>query len=150
MRTTLKWLARGAIAALALVAPGARGQTTTSAAAESDIRRDATVEAVERAMPCVVNIATATLVERNDDYYRMLRAFYGDRIQRQVREEPAASGSGVIIDEDGYLITNIHVIQGATKIQVKLADGRVYEALALVGIPNSDMALLKMRSKPGE
>ena len=87
-----------------------------------------TVEAVEKAMPCVVNIATAMLVERNDPYYRMMREFYGDRVRRQVWEEPAASGSGVIIDEAGYLITNIHVIQGATKIQVKLADGRVYEA----------------------
>jgi len=142
---------RGAIVALTLVALGLPEFAAANAAgAESDVRRDATVEAIEKAMPCVVNIATATLVERSDDYYRLLRQFYGDRVQRQLREEPAASGSGVIIDEDGYLITNIHVIQGASKIQVKLADGRVYEAQALVGIPNSDVALLRLRSKPGE
>lgn len=135
------------IGVLAFVVPGMRESTL---AVESDIRRDATVEAIEKAMPCVVNIATATLVERSDDYYRLLRQFYGDRIQRQVWEEPAASGSGVIIDADGYLITNIHVVQSATKIQVKLANGQVYEAQALVGIPNSDVALLKIRSKPGE
>jgi S1-C subfamily serine protease len=115
-----------------------------------DIRRDATVTAIERAMPSVVNIATAMLVERNDPEYRWYRSWYGDRIQRQFGEEPAASGSGVIIDEDGYIISNIHVIRGASRIQVKLSDGRVYEAQSLVGIPNSDVVLLKIIAKPGE
>jgi len=151
MKTNLSRLSRGTMTALAFLAAGLRSQAAALPAdTEPDVRRDATVAAVEKAMPCVVNIATATLVERNDDYYRLLRQFYGDRIRREVREEPAASGSGVIIDEDGYLITNIHVIRGATRIQVKLADGRVYEAQALVGIPNSDVALLRIRSKPGE
>lgn len=147
MKTKFRHLALWALATLAMTTTGMVGGAVEPPV---DVRRDATVEAVEKAMPCVVNIATATLVERNDPYYRMMREFYGDRIQRQVREEPASSGSGVIIDEDGYLITNIHVIQGATKIQVKLADERVYEAQALVGIPNSDVALLKIRSKAGE
>ena len=148
MRMNLNWKL---IRALALLMAGLY-QPAASIAAESepDVRRDATVLAVEKAMPCVVNIATATLVERNDFAYQWYRWQYGDRVKREVREEPSSSGSGVIIDEDGYLITNIHVIQGATKIQVKLADGRVYEAQALVGLPNSDVALLRIRSKPGE
>jgi len=151
MKLNLKLLAQGALAVLTLATPGGRTQAAAATdGAEIDIRRDATVEAVEKAMPCVVNIATATIVERNDPYYRMMREYYGDRVKRQIWEEPAASGSGVIIDEDGYLITNIHVIQEASKIQVKLADGSVYEAQALVGIPNSDVALMKIRSKPGE
>ena len=96
MNMNLTWLVRAAVAALAVLLPGGRSYASATGNGAADIRRDATVEAIEQAMPCVVNIATATLVERNDDYYRMLRAFYGDRIQRQVRamEIPQMSGCG--------------------------------------------------------
>ena len=144
---TIRNIAACVIVVLAVTSLRARAGTNDPI---PDIRRDATVTAIESAMPCVVNIATATPVERNDDYYRQMRAFYGNRVQREFREEPYASGSGVIIDEDGYLISNIHVIQGASRIQVKLADGRVYEAQSLVGLPNSDVVLLRIRAKPGE
>jgi len=154
MKTNLNWWGRSALAVLVFGMPGwCKPLTATAAQSEVDVRRDATTEAVERTMPSVVSIATATLVERNDPYYnqwKWTRQFFGETVERQVREEPYASGSGVIIDEDGYIITNVHVIRQATKIQVKLANGDVYEAVALVVIPNSDLALLKLRAKPGE
>jgi len=59
-------------------------------------------------------------------------------------------GSGVIIDEDGYILTNFHVVRRATRVQVKLADGRVYDADRIIATSKSDVALLKIRSKPGE
>ncbi len=116
-------------------------------AALQDIRRDATVAAVEEVMPCVVNIATETIVEQQDWYEQIFRRFYG----LQPRQQRSVSlGSGVIIDEEGYVLTNFHVVRRASRIQVKLWDGREYEAEAPVATEGSDVALLKILAKPGE
>src|ERR1041385_4770966 len=87
---------------LALVTPQA-----SVLAAEPDIRRDATVAAVERVMPSVVNIATATVVEYEDFYQRLFREFFGQGGLRPHQEQEYSIGSGVIIDEDGYVLTNL-------------------------------------------
>jgi len=109
-----------------------------------DIRRDATVAAVEDVMPSVVNIATMEQIAYDDYYSQMLRDFYG------LPKERLNLGSGVIIDEDGYILTNFHVVKNATRVQVKLADGRVYDADRIVATSKSDVALLKLRCQPGE
>src|SRR5437667_404101 len=73
-------------------------------AAVGDIRRDATVAAIEQALPSVVNIATTEIDEYRDPYLDYQLRFFGRRapvLKRQ--EEPNAIGSGVIIDEEGYL-----------------------------------------------
>jgi serine protease Do len=119
-------------------------------AAEPDIRRDATVAAVERVMPCVVNIATATVVEYQDFYQSLFHEFFGRSAGPRRQQAEYSIGSGVIIDEDGYVLTNLHVVRRATRIQVKLWDGREYEADRIVATENSDVALLKLRCKPGE
>jgi S1-C subfamily serine protease len=115
-----------------------------------ELRRDATVLAVERVMPCVVNIATASVVEYEDFYQRLFRDFFGQGGYRPRQQEEYSIGSGVIIDEDGYVLTNLHVVRRATRTQIKLWDGREYEADQIVATPNSDVALLKIRCKPGE
>ncbi len=61
-----------------------------------------------------------------------------------------SAGSGVIIDEEGYVLTNIHVIEDATEISVKLNDGRVLGARVVSGTRRSDVALLKLAGKKGE
>jgi S1-C subfamily serine protease len=115
-------------------------------ALETDVRRDAVVQAVEKVMPSVVNIATANLVEYHDVYAQIWREFFGiPRAREQI-----SVGSGVIIDEEGYILSNLHVLRLASRVQVKLWDGRVYEADPLVGTERSDVALLKLRTKPGE
>ena len=115
----------------------------------ADIRRDATVLAVEHVMPSVVNIATETVVEYHDFYDDLLREFYGWR--RSPRQERTTSlGSGVIIDEDGDVLTNLHVVQRATRVQVKLWDGREYDAEPVVGTTGRDVALLRIKARPGE
>ena len=96
--------------------------------AEADLRRDATVEAVEQAMPSVVNIATETIVEYNDPFEQMLRDFWRPYYRRRSPNTQYSLGSGVIIDENGYVLTNLHVVRRASKVWVKLADGREFEA----------------------
>jgi serine protease Do len=130
--------------ALSLTAPAARSAT------EPDLRRDATVEAVERVMPCVVNIATEEIVEYRDPFEDMFREFWGPYYRQRPREARYSLGSGVIIDEDGYVLTNLHVVQRATKVWVQLSDGREFEARPIVGTTRTDVALLKLTLKAGE
>ncbi len=124
------------LAAWLVAAPAARTET--------DIRRDAVVQAVEKVMPSVVNIATETLVEARNPIEEL---FYGSRTHKSL-------GSGVIISDDGYLLTNMHVVKSATRIQVKLSDaagGGVYDVQPVyVVTPNQDVALLKITPKPGQ
>src|SRR6266545_8325988 len=122
-------------------------------AAERDIRRDAAVDAIEKVLPSVVNIATATIVERaGDPSLEVFRRFFGWRVPTERREEPYSIGSGVIIDEEGYVLTNLHVLNRASRAQVKLWDGQVYDAEPVVVYTSrKDVALLKIRAKkPGE
>jgi S1-C subfamily serine protease len=56
----------------------------------------------------------------------------------------------VIVDEEGYVLTNFHVVRRASRVQVKLSDGRTYDAVPLVATEGSDVALLRLRAKPGE
>src|SRR5687768_14270336 len=72
---------------------------TGAAAAPPDIRRDATVEAVQRVMPSVVNIRTETIVERHDPFERLLQEFWGPYYRQRGPETTYSLGSGVIIDE---------------------------------------------------
>lgn len=116
----------------------------------ADVRRDDAVEATEMVMPCVVNIATATIVEVPDFYQELLRQFYGQQTPTQRHEKPYEIGSGVIIDEEGYVLTNLHVLRRASRVQVKLWDGRIYDADPIVATTQKDVALLKLRAKPGE
>lgn len=116
-----------------------------SPAPPTDIRRDATVEAVAQVMPSVVNIATLSVVEADNPMERMLREFYGDP------KITPSRGSGVIIDEDGYILTNLHVVERAREIQVKLSDeagGAEYEVERIfTGTLKTDLAVLKIIPK---
>ncbi|MBI3191923.1 MAG: trypsin-like peptidase domain-containing protein, partial [Pedosphaera parvula] len=118
--------------------------------AEPDVRRDAVVTAVEKAMPSVVNIATETIVEVRDPLDDLFYDFFGYRRRTPQSESLRSLGSGVIIDEEGFVLTNFHVVRRASRIWVKLADGREFEADRVVGTSRSDVALLKIRTKDKE
>ena len=122
----------------------------TARAQTADVRRDAAVTAVERVNPCVVNIATTTVVDNTDPYFRWRAEFFGYRVQPQLQEVPASVGSGVIIDESGYVLTNEHVVKGAKSIWVKLIDGRELEAERVTGTTKTDVALLRIKAKDNE
>lgn len=68
--------------------------------------------------------------------------------RRQMQAQPVqASGSGVIISDDGYIVTNNHVVEDADKIEVVLTDKRTFEAKLIGRDPNTDIALLKVAGK---
>ena len=126
--------------------PALGGQT-----AESDVRRDATVLAVEKVMPSVVNIATETIIQVRDPFEEFFRQFWDPYHRRQPPNSQYSLGSGVIIDEEGYLLTNDHVVRRADKITVKFCTGtNVYTATVVASDPKSDVALLKLNARPGE
>ncbi len=101
-------------------------------------------------MPSVVNIGTETVVESRDPYEDLLQDFFGYRRRRQAQTE-YSRGSGVIIDETGYVVTNDHVVRGATKVWVKLNDqAKPLEAEVLALKRGTDLALLKLKGKPGQ
>lgn len=99
-------------------------------------------EAAKKTVPAVVNVKT---MQMGREYYgNPLDFWFG--IQPQVREVPRnmGIGSGVIITEDGYIITNNHVIEGSDQILVTLNDKREFQAKVIGSDKNTDIALLKI------
>src|SRR5215207_6365235 len=121
---------------------------SANAAEPPDIRRDATVIAVEATMPSVVNISAKTVVQRRGYFFDWWRDNWAPFYQELPPQ--LSAGSGVIIDEEGYVLTNVHVVEDASEITVKLSYGRVVPAEVLAGTRRSDVALLKIQGKPGE
>lgn len=110
----------------------------TGAAGSVDLR-----EAARKTVPAVVNVNP---VQMGRVYYGNPLDFWFGVRRGQIREEPidVGVGSGVIITEDGYIITNNHVIEKADKIMVTLNDKRKFEAKLIGTDPNTDIALLKI------
>jgi len=106
--------------------------------------------AAENAVKAVVNIEAVQQVEmpRRRGYDPFLEFFgipQGYDEGPQFREQ-RAGGSGVIISEDGYIVTNNHVVDGASKLKVKLNDGRTFEAKLIGKDSATDLALLKIEA----
>lgn len=100
-------------------------------------------DAVAGSSPAVVNIYTARLITERVRPPELDR-FFGDEWPA-VRQRVAASlGSGVIVDTEGYVVTNNHVIAAANEIRLQLADGRVAPAEVVGADPESDLAILKI------
>ena len=110
-------------------------------------------EAAARVTPAVVYIQTTYPMNyRNggqqfpfDDFFE----FFDERRgrQQQQRRAPRASGSGVIITDDGYIVTNNHVVENGEKVEVTLNNRQTYEADVIGTDPGSDLALLKIDGK---
>jgi S1-C subfamily serine protease len=146
-RTRARWWLAMALSIATTVAARA-------GSADPDVRRDAAVEAVARVMPAVVNIGTETVVAVQDPFESLLQEFWGPYHRRGPATRTQYSlGSGVIIDEAGYLVTNDHVVRRATRVRVRVGDeagGKEYEAKLVGENSHSDIALLKIEAKAGE
>ncbi len=124
--------------------------STHFAAFQADQYPDLTY-AAENAVKAVVNIESIREVQYGgrsrgyDPFYEFFGIPYGGGgySEPQTREQ-RSGGSGVIISADGYIVTNNHVIEEATKLKVKLNDGRTYDAKLIGADPTTDVALIKI------
>ena len=105
-------------------------------------------DAVSRAAPAVVNIATRKVIEEQSNPLLedpFFRHFFGDGSGAMPRKRLESSlGSGVIINTKGFILTNNHVIDGAEQINVTLKDGRSADAKIVGADPEADLAVLKV------
>jgi serine protease Do len=114
-------------------------------------KRTAVVETVAKAGPAVVNIRTEQIVQRRTSpFFGFGDSFFNDFFNQfsQTRSySTQALGSGAIIDSRGYLVTNAHVVEKASKIYVALPGERKEREASLVGIdPTTDLAVVRLNS----
>ena len=105
--------------------------------------------AAEMTINGVVHVKTEGTVEYQQRSFDPFREFfYGDGSYHRKYEQPVrGAGSGVIISEDGYLVTNNHVIENADKIKVTLNNKKTYEAELIGRDPTTDLAVLKIEEE---
>jgi len=113
-------------------------------------------ELAEKVKPAVVNIRTEITVKIPGSPFRhfygpdtspfddFFRRFFGDLPDRELKQK--SLGSGFIIDKEGLIITNNHVVEKAEEIKVKLLDGREFDAKIVGRDPKTDLALIKISS----
>jgi serine protease Do len=118
-----------------------------------DPTQEASVIAVAKVMPAVVNINTERVVRHavRDPYDELFNNFFGGQMRppRLVKQTLQSLGSGFIVDKEGYIVTNEHVVQRAAdlKISVTTNDGKTYNARFITSAPDADLALIKIESK---
>ncbi|MEL7063382.1 MAG: trypsin-like peptidase domain-containing protein, partial [Bacteroidota bacterium] len=102
-------------------------------------------------MPAVVHITSTQLRSKsNQQVPDIFKDFFGDNFGQgfEGRQRPSiGSGSGVIISDDGFIVTNNHVIDNADDIEVSLNDNRTYKAEVIGTDPSTDLALLKIEGE---
>ncbi|HAA10653.1 MAG TPA: serine protease [Cytophagales bacterium] len=109
-------------------------------------------DAAEKVTPAVVHIrSTAQITPGSNPQYRRLpdpfRDFFGDDLYGGQPRKREGTGSGVIINSEGYIVTNNHVVEGADELEVTLNDNRVFKAKLIGTDPNTDLALLQVKAE---
>ena len=105
---------------------------------------------VRQVTPAVVNISVHGRVREDNPLYRdpVFREFFD--VPRQIEKEVSATGSGVIVDaQRGYVLTNNHVVEGTSAVQVTTKDGRQFSAKVIGRDPPTDIAVLQLQSPVG-
>lgn len=112
--------------------------TTTAAALSQTFRA-----AAARALPSVVTVQVTAQPRRTQG---PLPFPFGDPRQQPGEAPPQmGTGSGFVLTEEGHILTNNHVVESATNIQIRFADGRIYDDVEVVGRdPNSDIAVVRI------
>ena len=103
------------------------------------------VEAAEASVEAVVHVKITA--ERVQNYYNPFNDLFFGRPSTPQRQEVQGSGSGVILSEDGYIVTNNHVIKDAKEITVVTANNDEFDAVLVGTDPTTDIALLKIEAE---
>ena len=166
IRGSLTLGALALVGLLLLMTPGpARAQRAAPVAPESarilEALETAFVSVADRAMPAVVNVTVkakrSPAVSEAPDRPEMeerFKEFFGqeffDRFfrRRSPRDEGRASGSGVIVDPRGYILTNNHVVETAAEIEVGLSDDRKFKGTLVGRDAKTDLAVVKIEAPP--
>jgi serine protease Do len=111
----------------------------------------------QKVEPAVVNISTTSIVtvpgnpfrqffghEQEGPFGDFFHNFFGNVPDRKMKQQ--SLGSGFIVDKEGYILTNNHVVENAQEIKVKLSDGREFKAKVVGRDPRTDLALIKITS----
>ena len=107
------------------------------ASAEMGMNADFTV-AAEKTVNAVVHVKNVSTYRRPQNYMDYLRN--GAQLEKAI----VGAGSGVIISADGYIVTNNHVIKGASEVKITMNNGKTYDTKVIGTDPNADIALLKI------
>ena len=161
------------VAALSAFAAPARGQQpgtpppSRPAAPTPDSQRllraleDAFVSVADRVTPSVVNVSVKVKREARPEsgaapeMEERFREFFGPELferffrRRAPRDEGRGAGSGVLVDPRGYILTNNHVVENATAIEVRLSDDRKFKATLVGRDGRTDLAVLKIENPTG-
>ena len=129
-------------------APGGRTmriQQVAESSAPATPTADSYAAAAARATPAVVHIYTRQQINPHRRFHDdpLFRRFFGQPDRRPSPERSSGLGSGVIVSADGYILTNNHVIEDASSIEVALNDGRKFAARLVGRDPESDLAVLR-------
>jgi S1-C subfamily serine protease len=127
--------------------------STAQAATTEAFQSGTFAPVVQRAMPAVVNVSTTSKVKVQDNplggeggpFDDFFRQFFGGRMPQQPRERVShALGSGVVVSPDGYILTNNHVVDGATDIKVSFSNQKEIPAKVIGTDAASDIAVIKV------
>ena len=101
-------------------------------------------DAARKAITSVVNISATRQVRRRSPVFEdpVLRRFFGERFNTP--ETQLSLGSGVIVSREGFILTNSHVVEGVTEIQVTLHDGRTVPGKIVGSDPETDLAVVRI------
>ena len=158
-RANLLFFTLALIGAIFIIANYVTGSSAHAKSAEFFNAPASFNQLAEMVSPAVVNIRTVKTIKGGGPVFRQFQRdprgrqgpfkdfferFFGEDMQKEFKQP--SLGSGFIIDKEGFVVTNNHVIEDADQIKVKLKDEREYDATIVGRDPNTDIALLKIDS----